>query len=52
MILGKESFDPLQLLGFVVLVSGTLVYNEIVTLPCIVLNRNTKAKRAAREKEE
>jgi hypothetical protein len=30
---GKETFEPLQLVGFILLVCGTLVYNEIVIIP-------------------
>jgi multidrug transporter EmrE-like cation transporter len=33
LILGKEKFDWLQLIGFILLVIGTLVYNEIVVVP-------------------
>jgi hypothetical protein len=40
--MGRESFNPVQLLGFVILVSGTLVYNEIVIMPCTALNQHTK----------
>jgi hypothetical protein len=38
-----------QLAGFVALVAGTLIYNEIWVLPCEFLNKNTKAIRAARD---
>lgn len=41
--LGGEDFIWEQIIGFVLLVGGTLVYNEIVTLPCTILNQNTKA---------
>lgn len=37
-----ESYKTLQLIGFVFLVFGTLVYNEIVILPFMGLNRYTK----------
>jgi hypothetical protein len=30
---GAEQFDPIQLVGFILLVIGTLVYNEIVIIP-------------------
>ena len=46
---GHEKFEWLQLLGFIVLVTGTLVYNEIIVLPFWGLDQNTKAARAARE---
>ena len=48
LFLGSEKFDvPLsfgQLAGFVALVAGTLIYNEIWVLPCELFNKNTKAK--------
>jgi hypothetical protein len=37
-----ESFHPLQLLGFALLVAGTLVYNEIVVIPYWGFDRYTK----------
>lgn len=47
-MLKQETFDvPLsfgQVAGFVALVVGTLIYNEIWVLPCDALNKNTKAK--------
>jgi hypothetical protein len=52
LITGAEHFDPLQLLGFILLVAGTLVYNEIVVVPWFGFDQNTKAARAKREKEE
>ena len=52
LILGKEKFDWLQLIGFILLVIGTLVYNEIVVVPFFGFDQNTKAARAQREKEE
>lgn len=52
LILGAETFDWLQLVGFILLVCGTLVYNEIVVIPYFGFNQNTKAARARREKEE
>ena len=46
--LKQETFDvPLsfgQLAGFVALVVGTLIYNEIWVLGCEPMNKNTKAK--------
>lgn len=53
LMLKQETFDvPLsfgQLAGFVALVVGTLIYNEILVLPCEALNKDTKAIREARE---
>lgn len=49
---GKEKFQPLQLVGFIILVSGTIVYNEIVQMPCEALNKNTKINIEKRKKEE
>ena len=40
-----------ELAGFVLLVAGTLVYNEIIELPIDLMNRNTKANIAKREAE-
>lgn len=42
LIIGWEKFYWQELVGFFLLVGGTLVYNEIVILPCEVLNKNTK----------
>ena len=44
----KEHFSVLQLIGFIILVFGTLVYNEILVLPFWGLNKNTKEERAKR----
>lgn len=35
---GAEHFDPIQLVGFILLVIGTLVYNEIVIIPWMGFN--------------
>ena len=40
--IGWEVFYWQELLGFFLLVFGTLVYNEIVILPCELFNKNTK----------
>ena len=40
--LGNEKFNFGQMIGFILLVFGTLVYNEILILPIECLNRNTK----------
>ena len=44
-----ESFTVLQLIGFILLVFGTFVYNEIIVLPFLGLDKNTKAKLKSRE---
>lgn len=48
----KEKFHALQLMGFVVLVIGTVVYNEIVIIPCEALNKNTRVNIDKRAREE
>ena len=40
----------MQLVGFILLVCGTLVYNEIVVIPYYGFDQNTKAAIAKREK--
>lgn len=45
----QEHFTWLQLLGFSILVTGSVIYNEIVEIPCFGCNKNTK--RARREEE-
>ena len=42
LIAGKEHFLLGELAGFVVLVLGTLVYNEIIEVPIGFMNYNTK----------
>ena len=49
---GHEKFKPLQLVGFIVLVSGIMLYNEIIILPFWGFNKYTilaldEKKRAA-----
>lgn len=44
LMIGWEKFYWQELIGFILLVVGTLVYNEIIELPCNLLNRNTKMK--------
>lgn len=51
MAMGEETFIPLQLVGFVLLVLGTLIYNEIWIVPIDCMNRMTNAKQAERENE-
>ena len=48
----KEHFYALQLVGFIFMVCGTLVYNEIVTIPWLGLDYYTRDNIAKREKEE
>ena len=47
--LGKEKFLAGELIGFALLVLGTLVYNEIIEIPMTFMNRNTKSSIAKRE---
>jgi len=47
-----ERFYWLQLVGFLFLVFGTLVYNEIVTIPWFKLDYYTRDNIAKREKEK
>ena len=44
-----EEFIPFELVGFAMLVIGTLVYNEIVILPIDVFKKNTRGEIAKRE---
>jgi len=39
---GWEKFIWLELIGFVLLVSGTLIFNEIVVVPWEWFSKNTK----------
>ena len=47
----KETFRPLQFVGFCFLVFGTLVYNEILVIPFCGLDYNTRDNIALRDKE-
>ena len=49
MSLKWEKFHAWELVGFFMLVAGTLVYNEIVIVPLDIYKRNTKAERAKKE---
>ena len=49
---GHENFKWLQLAGFVVLVIGVVLYNEILELPILGFNQNTKAAIQRRKLEE
>ena len=46
-----ESFSWLQLIGFILLVIGTLVYNEIVIVPWFGFDKNTKKAREHKDKQ-
>ena len=48
----KEDFYPLQLVGFILMVFGTIVYNEIVAIPWLGLDYYTRDNIAKRKKEE
>ena len=49
LILGKEKFLAGELIGFALLILGTLVYNEIIEIPFTFMSRNTKANITKRE---
>ncbi|CAI2370816.1 unnamed protein product [Moneuplotes crassus] len=46
---GREKFIWLELVGFVLLVLGTLVFNEILVIPILGFNKNTKDAIEARK---
>mmetsp|Transcript_27520 Transcript_27520/g.67949 ORF Transcript_27520/g.67949 Transcript_27520/m.67949 type:complete len:398 (+) Transcript_27520:192-1385(+) len=48
---GWQSFHILQVVGFVVLLMGTLVYNEIVVIPGVGLSPNAKRELVVNEDE-
>ena len=48
----KETFHVLQFIGFLFLVFGTLVYNEIIVLPFWGLDYYTRVNIAKREAEK
>ena len=48
-LLKLETFHWESIFGFIFLVFGTLVYNEIIVLPFLGLDQNTKEKLAQRE---
>jgi uncharacterized membrane protein YoaK (UPF0700 family) len=48
--LGKEKFLAGELFGFALLVTGTLVYNEIIEVPLTFMSKNTKSNLAKRER--
>jgi hypothetical protein len=47
----KETFYPLQLVGFMFLVAGTLVFNEIVVIRFFGFDQNTKKALALKKSE-
>ena len=47
----QEEFTWLQLSGFILLVFGTLVYNEIIVIHWLGFDENTKAAIARKKKE-
>lgn len=49
--LGWENFLPWELLGFVFLVIGTLIYNEIVVVPIEAMMKFTKVEMAKRNED-
>lgn len=51
LIIGWEKFYWQELIGFIMLVGGTLVYNEICVLPIELCNKNTKKNLIAREQK-
>ena len=48
----KETFSWLQLLGFLILILGGVIYNEILVLKCWGFGDNTKAAIRKREEQE
>lgn len=51
-LVGWETFIWLQLIGFLVLISGTLLYNEIVVVPLLGLKESVEAKREVSERNK
>jgi len=48
----RETFNYLQLIGFVFLVLGTIVYNEVIVLPFLGFNKNLKNTKDAEITDE
>lgn len=48
---GHESFKPLQLVGFMVLVGGILLYNEIVVIPLFGFDKHTHEAEEKRKRK-
>jgi len=51
MATGKEKFIVGEMFAFVLLVAGTLIYNEIIIVPIDIFRRNTKREKALRMEE-
>ncbi|CAI2371437.1 unnamed protein product [Moneuplotes crassus] len=49
---GHESFQVLQLIGFLILCIGVILFNEILIIPILGFDRNTKAEIAHNEESE
>jgi len=45
-----ESFKYLQLIGFFLLVCGTLIFNEIIIVPFLGFDQNTAKAKTLRDK--
>ena len=45
----KEHFSIIQLIGFLFLISGSLIFNEVLEIPCCELNEYTKRALALKE---
>ncbi|MCQ2819906.1 MAG: solute carrier family 35 protein [archaeon] len=45
----REDFSWPQLGGFIILLIGSIIYNEIIELPCCKFNENTRRARKERE---
>lgn len=46
-----EKFSILQLTGFMILMFGVLLYNEMLVLPCLGFSHNTKVNKIKRKHE-
>ena len=49
LLIGWETFIWQEIIGFLLLASGTFIYNEIVIVPIDFMSRNTKVEIANRE---
>jgi hypothetical protein len=50
LIVGKEKWNTLEFFAFIILVFGTLIYNEILIVPIHFMKYNTKKERDTRDK--
>lgn len=48
----QETFYPLQLVGFILLVTANIIYNEILEIPFLGLNKYTRRNLEKMEKEQ